>query len=130
MLRPDGQDAYWKSSDLGLTETQKKTLENLQQAYSSEAFPLRMELMSLRFELRHLIRDPNVPSMTLLEQQRKISELQGKLESLSLSYQIKVRSVLTKEQLQQIPQDCSLGMGTGFGIGTDIGRGPRKGLQW
>jgi len=130
MLRSDGQDAYWKSSDLGLTETQKKTLENLQQAYASEAFPLRMELMSLRFELRHLIRDPNVPSMTLLERQRKISELQGKLESLSLSYQIKGRSILTKEQSEQLPQDCSLGMGTGYEMQIGSGRGPRKGLQW
>jgi Spy/CpxP family protein refolding chaperone len=129
MLRSDGQDTYWKSSDLGLTETQKKTLENLQQAYASETFPLRMELMSLRFELRHLIRDPNVPSMTLLEQQRKISELQGKLESLSLSYQIKARSILTKEQLEQLPEDCSLGMGTGYEMLIGIGRGPRRGLR-
>jgi hypothetical protein len=68
--------------------------------------------------------------MTLLERQRKISELRGKLESLSLSYQIKVRSVLTKEQLQQLPQDFPFGTETGFGMGTDIGRGPRKGLQW
>ena len=127
MLRSNGQDAYWKSSDLGLTETQKKTLENLQQAYASETFPLRMELMSLRFELRHLIRDLNVPSMTLLERQRKISELQGKLENLSLSYQIKTRSIFTKKQLEQLPEDCSLGIEVGFGMRT--GRELRKGLR-
>ena len=127
MLRSDGQDAYWKSPDLGLTETQEKTLESLQRAYASESFPLRTELMSLRFELRHLIRDPNVPSITLLERQRKISELQGKLESISLSYQIKARSIFTKEQLEKLPEDFSMGMGTGFGI--ELGRGPRRGLR-
>lgn len=127
MLRSGGQDAYWKSSDLGLTEAQKKTLENLQQAYASETFPLRMELMSLRFELRHLIRDLNVPSMTLLERQRKISELQAKLESISLSYQIKARSTFTKEQFEKLPEDFSMGMGTGFGI--ELSRGPRRGLR-
>ena len=71
MLRMDGQDAYWKSSDLGLTEAQKKKLESLQRAYASEALPLRAELMSLRFELLHLIRDSDVQSKILLDRQKK-----------------------------------------------------------
>jgi hypothetical protein len=85
--------------------------------------------VSLRFELRHLIRDQNVPSKILLERQRKISELQAKLESLSLACQIKARSVLTKEQLGQLPQDCLLGMETGLGMDIGIGRGARKGMR-
>jgi CheY-like chemotaxis protein len=126
-LRMDGQDAYWKSSDLDLTEAQKKTLEGLQRAYASEALPLRMELMSLGFELRYLIRDPNVQPKILLDRQKKISELQAKLDDLSLSYQIKARSILTKEQLERLPQDYSLGMELGFGTEIGIGRRPRKG---
>lgn len=124
--KAEGRGTFWQSPSIGLTETQRKKLENLQQAFIAEAMPLRRELMSLRFELRHLIRDQNVPSKTLLERQRKISELQGKLETLFLSYQIKARSIFTKEQLEQLPQDCSLGMEVGFGMGT--GREPRKGL--
>jgi Spy/CpxP family protein refolding chaperone len=126
-LKTEGRGAFWRSPSIGLTEAQEKELEDLQQAFIAEAMPLRRELMSLRFELRHLIRDQNVPSKTLFEQQRKISELQGKLESLSLSYQIKARSILTKEQLEQFPQDCSLGMEAGFGMG--IGMGIRKGSR-
>ena len=129
MLRSDGQDPYSQSSPLGFTEYQIKALENLQHAFIAEATPLRSELISLRFELRHLIRDQNVPSKTLLERQRKISELQGKLESLSLSYQIKARSIFTKEQLEQFPQDCSLGIEPGFGMGISESRGLRKGLR-
>jgi CheY-like chemotaxis protein len=124
--KTEGRGAFWQSSSFGLTEAQGKKLERLQQAFIAEAMPLRTQLMSLRFELRHLIRDQNVPSKTLFERQRKISELQGKLESLSLSYQIKARSIFTKEQLEQLPQDCSLGIEIGFGMGT--GREPRKGL--
>jgi Spy/CpxP family protein refolding chaperone len=127
-LKTEGHGAFWQSPSIGLTETQGKELETLQQAFIAEAMPLRRELMSLRFELRHLIRDRNVPSKTLLERQRKISELQGKLESLSLSYQIKARSIFTKEQLEQLPQDCSLGMEAGFGMwmGIGTGKGPTK----
>jgi len=127
-LKREGRGAFWQSPSIGLTETQGKELETLQQAFIAEAMPLRRELMSLRFELRHLIRDQNVPSKTLLERQRKISELQGKLEGLSLSYQIKARSIFTKEQLEQLPQDCSLGMEAGFGMwmGIGTGKGPTK----
>jgi Spy/CpxP family protein refolding chaperone len=128
MLRMDGQNACWESSDLGLTEAQRKTLEGLQQAYTSEALPLRMELMSSRFELRHLIRDPNVQSKTLLDRQKKILELQRKLDNLSLSYLVKTRSVFTKDQLEQLPQGCSLGMESGLGM--RMGMGTRKGSRW
>lgn len=122
----DNKEACWQSSDLVLTEAQTKTLEILQCAYVAEAMPLRKELMSIRFELRHLIRDPNVPSKVLFDRQKKFSELQVKLDNLSLSYQIKARSILTKEQLEQLPQDCSLGMGPEYEIRTGAGKGPRR----
>jgi hypothetical protein len=88
--------------------------------------PLRKELMLIRFELRHLIRDPNVQSKVLFDRQKQISELQSKLESLSLSYQIKARSILAREQLERLPVDCSLGMETGFELMIGVGRGPRR----
>ena len=125
--KADSQGASWQSSDLVLTETQTKTLGNLQCAFGAEAMPVRKELMSIRFELRHLIRDPNVSSKVLFDRQKKISELQVKLDNLSLSYQIKARSILTKEQLEQLPQDCSLGMSPEYDILIGVGRGPRRG---
>jgi hypothetical protein len=128
-FKKESGGAFWQSPSFGLTEAQGKELESLQQAFIAKAMPLRRELMSLRFELRYLIRDQNVPSKTLLERQRKISELQGKLEALSLSYQIKARSIFTKEQLEQLPEDCSLGIEPGFGMGISESRGLRKGLR-
>ncbi len=129
MLRMDQRDPSWKSSDLNLTEAQTKLLETLQSAYASEALSLRMEVMSLRFELHYLIRDPNVQPKVLLERQKKISELQAQLNNLSLSYQIKIRSVLTKEQWDRLPPELSMDMGTGLGTDTGIGRGARKGIR-
>jgi hypothetical protein len=128
-FKKESGGAFWQSPSFGLTKAQGKELENLQQAFIAEAMPLRSELISLRFELRHLIRDQNVPWKTLLERQRKISELQGKLEALSLSYQIKARSIFTKEQLEQLPTDFSMGMELGSGMGISVGRGARKGLR-
>jgi Spy/CpxP family protein refolding chaperone len=129
ILRSDSQDACWKSSDLVLTEEQKRALESLQRDYTAEAVPLRRELMSLRFELRYLIRDPNVQPKILLDRQKKISELQAKLDNLSLSFQIKGRSILTKEQLEQLPEDCLLGIDSRYEMQIGIGRGHRKELR-
>jgi len=121
-----GQEACWKSSPLSLTQDQVKAIENIQQSYMSEVMLLRRELMSLRLELRHLITDQNVPSKTLFERQRRISELHGKLEILFLSYQIKARSIFTKEQWEQLPEDCTLGIESGFGMDAGTRRGVWK----
>jgi Spy/CpxP family protein refolding chaperone len=125
MLRMDGQNGCWESTDLGLTEAQKEALEGLQRAYVLEALPLRIELISFRFELRHMIRDSNVQPKILLDRQKKISELQAKLDHLSLSYLIKARSIFTKEQWKQLPSDFSMGMELGSGIGVGLGTSPR-----
>ena len=125
----DGQEACWQSPDLALKEEQTKALEALQHDYMAEAMPLRRELLPLRFELRHLIRDPNIPSKILLDRQKRMSELQMKLDSLSFSYQMKVRSIFTKEQLERLPEDCLPGIEAGYEMFMGIGRGPRRGSR-
>jgi DNA-binding response OmpR family regulator len=129
-LRMDSQGTCWESSSLALTEAQKKALETLRRAYMAEAMPIRTELFALRIELRHLLSDPNVQPQILFDQQRKISALQAKLEELSLSYQVKARSVFTKEQLERLPQGWVFEMGLGYEIVImDTGRRSKKGLQ-
>jgi len=126
----DGQGSGWQSSSLNLTETQKKALETLRHAYMAEAIPIRTGLFALKIELRHLLSDLNVQPQILFDQQRKISALQAKLEELSLSYQVKARSVFTKEQLERLPQGWAFEMGLGYEIVImDTGRRSKKGLQ-
>jgi Spy/CpxP family protein refolding chaperone len=112
----DGQGSGWQSSSLNLTETQKKALETFRCMYAAEAIPMRMSLFALKIELRHLLSYPNVQPQMFFDQQRKISALQAKLEELSLSYQIKARSLFTKEQLERLPQ----GWVFEIGLGNDI----------
>jgi len=115
-LKMDEVRTCWRSSSLSLSEGQIKELEYLQMTFVEEASPLRRQLLSLRFELRYLTRDSNVQPKILFHLQKRISDLQGILENLSLSYQIKARYVLTREQLNRLPQDCEMGMGTGYGL--------------
>jgi CheY-like chemotaxis protein len=129
-LRMDSQGTCWESSSLALTEAQKRALETLRRAYMAEAIPIRTGLFALKIELRHLLSDPNVQPQILFDQQRKISALQAKLGELSLSYQVKARSVFTKEQLERLPQGWAFEMGLGHEIVImDIGKRPKKGLQ-
>jgi len=132
ILKIDRQGTGWQSFLVDLTEEQAKAIENLQRTYAAEVLALRIELISLRFELRHLIRDPNVQSKILLDRQKKILELQTKHENLSFSFQLKLREILTKEQLESLPQDYMLGTETVYGIGkgVDRDRGLQKGTIW
>jgi Spy/CpxP family protein refolding chaperone len=127
ILRSGSQKAYSQSPDFVLTKEQAKALEALHHAYMAEAMPLRRELLPLRVELRYSIQNPKVQSKTLLDLQKRISELQAQLESLSLSCQIKARSLLTKEQLERLPEDCFSRGDTGFEMMIGIGRGPQRG---
>jgi DNA-binding response OmpR family regulator len=129
-LRMDSQGTPMKPPASDVTEEQAKALDSLCRSYMAEARPIRTELFALRIELRHLLSDPNVQPQILFDQQRKISELRGKLENLSLSYQIKARSIFTKEQLERLPEGWAFEMGLGYEIPImDIGRRPKKGLQ-
>jgi DNA-binding response OmpR family regulator len=129
ILRMDSQEACWQSPDLDLKEGQKKALEALQHGYMAEAMPLRREILLLRFELRYLIRDPNITPRVLLDRQKRILEFLMKLDSLSSSYQMKVRSIFTKEQLERLPDDCLPGIGGGYEMFMGIGRRPGGGTH-
>jgi hypothetical protein len=86
--------------------------------------------MTLRIELQCYVFDKSTKPQDIMERHKKLLSLQTELESLSFSYQMKARSVLTKEQLDRLPQDCFLEMGIGYGAGVGIGRGPRRGSRW
>ena len=126
----DSQERCWKSSSFGLTEEQIGALESLQRAYQAEATPKYRELMTLRIELQCYVSDKNIKPQDLMERHKKLLLLQTEFESLSFSYQMKARSILTREQLERLPQDCLLDMGVGYGTGMGIGRGPRRGARW
>ncbi len=111
VLRVDSQKVSQRSSSLDLTEAQKKSLEELRSMYAKEAIPMKTSLLALKIELRHSLRDPNVQPQILLGQQKKISALRAKLEELSLSYQVKARSIFTKEQLERLLQGWAVDLG-------------------
>lgn len=128
-LRPEVRRDCTRSLSGLLSSKQLKMVRELQEAFDAEATPIRRDLLIGSIELWQLLSDPKVDPHIVFDRHRKVLELQYKLEHLSLSYQMKARSVFAQEQLDRLPRDCMLGMGTGFGMNIGIGRAPRKGYR-
>jgi len=90
----------WKASELNLSQEQMKGLEPLQQTFFREARFLRFQLFSKRLELRELLTNPNTRIETIRSKSSEILEHQAKFEEKSLDYLIKIRNLLSQEQLK------------------------------
>ena len=96
-----GESPCWRASDLDLSQEQRKNLELIQQAYFREAQLLRAQLFTRRLELRELLIGPAIKIESIRAKISEIIELQSKEEERSVEYLIKVRNLLTPEQLQK-----------------------------
>jgi hypothetical protein len=119
-----------KDPSITFTVEQIKKLESLGRAFLEEAKPLWGELRDLRLELRLAVSDPQIQPQVLLDKERKMSAIQARFENLRFSYLVKARTIFTKEQLEQLPADCPLRMGAGYGMGKGMGRGLQRGSRW
>ncbi len=96
-----GESPCWRASDLDLSSEQRKSLELIQQAFFREAQVLRAQLFTRRLELRELFISPTIKIELIRAKNSEIIELESKQEEKSVEYLIKVRNLLTPEQLQR-----------------------------
>ena len=96
-----GEAPCWKASDFDLSQEQRKNLELIQQAYFREAQLLRAQLFTRRLELRELLGAPTIKIEAIRAKNLEIIELQSKEEERSVEYLVKVRNLLTPEQLRK-----------------------------
>ncbi len=101
MRRWRGENPCQSASDLDLSSEQRKSLELIQQAFLREAQLLRAQLFARRLELRELFMSPAVKIELIRAKNSEIIELESKQEEKSVDYLIKVRNLLTPEQLQK-----------------------------
>ena len=95
-----GEVRCWKASELNPTQDQMRGLEALQQGFSLETQLLRAQIFTKRLELRELLTDPNTKIDAIRSKSSEILEHQAKLEERSIEYLIKVKDILTAEQLK------------------------------
>ncbi len=96
-----GEPICWRASELDLSQEQRKNLELIQQTYFREAQLLRAKLFTRRLELRELLTSPTTKMESIRAKNSEIIELQSREEERSVEYLVKVRNLLTPEQLRK-----------------------------
>ena len=95
-----GETSCPRASDLNLSPERMKELEVIQQSFYREAQSIRAELFSKYFELKELLTNPVIKTEVIQAKDAEIILLQSKLEERTIHYLIKVRALLTEEQLR------------------------------
>ena len=90
----------WRASDLNLSQEQMKGLDTLQQSFFRETQLLRAQIFSKRLELKELLINSTTKIESIRSKSAEISEHQARFEEKSLEYLIKVRGLLSQDQLK------------------------------
>ena len=95
-----GENPCLRASELNLSQEQRKSFDLIQLAYFREAQILRLQLLTKNSELRELLTNPATTTESIRVKYLEIIELQSKQEEKAAEYLIKVRNLLTPEQLK------------------------------
>jgi Spy/CpxP family protein refolding chaperone len=95
-----GENRGYRASELNLSPEQAKELDIIQQAHFRETQLLRGQLLSKRLELREFLKNQTTRIETIRTKYFEINELESRFEEKAVDYLIKVRNLLTPEQLR------------------------------
>lgn len=96
-----------------------KELENLQHSFFKEILALRSQYVNLRYEIRSLMGHSKPDPKMVVEKQKKFSDIQNKIDEISIQHLLKARALFTPNQLSRLPSGCNLGGNYGFGAGRE-----------
>jgi Spy/CpxP family protein refolding chaperone len=100
-MRPWRKEARcWGASEINLSSEQAKSLDLLQQTYLRETQLLRAQLVTKRLEFREFLTNPAIKMESIRAKYLEVAETQSKMEEKGIEYLVKVRSLLTHEQLK------------------------------
>jgi len=90
----------YRAWELNLSSVQAKELDLIQQVYFRETQILRAQLLSKRLELWEFLRNPATRIESIRSKYSEINEIESRFEGKAIEYLLKVRSLLTSEQLR------------------------------
>lgn len=125
---PVSPSPCWTKTSLEATPEQLRALDKLQKSFYQEISALRNQEITIRYELRALLDNPEPDAKRVLAKQNDFSNTQKKIDELSIRYFLKARALFRPEQTSQLPSGCNLGFNSGSG--TDGGRGWGQGRGW
>jgi Spy/CpxP family protein refolding chaperone len=118
------------AANLNLTADQLTKINDLRTAHYKDILPLRTKLQSKMLELRTLMLQPAQNQSKIVALQKDIADLQQKIQEKALDFNVRVRKVLTPEQLALLPANGRLGLGLGLGLNVGLGYGRGAGAGY
>lgn len=89
---------------LNLSEKQKQRIQAMRLGNATRAREVNKQLRSKRAHLKEMLFDPGASQAQILEQQAEYSNLRNQADEIMLNDFLGIRSVLTKEQLDRLPE--------------------------
>lgn len=95
-----GEGPCWRASELNLSQEQKKNLALIQETYFRETQLFRLQLLTKRIELRELLLNPTIKLGAIRSKYAEMIEIQSQQEERAIEYLIRVRNLLSPDQLK------------------------------
>lgn len=89
---------------LNLTPEQKAKIQTMRAANGKKARAIRADLKVRRDQFRDMLFDPTATNEQILETRKAVNKLQTQAEDVMLNDFLGIRKLLTKEQLELLPQ--------------------------
>jgi len=118
-----GKHSFGPGSRLNLTAEQKEKIANLRLTFKEETLDLHSQLARKRLEIQKLLLEESLDLTRVYGLVDEMAPIQAEIQKKSIEFRLKVKSLLTKEQLEKLP-----GWGLGRRFGRAMGRrGPMSG---
>lgn len=110
---PPWQKGCASVDELGLSAEQRTAVERIHAEHFAHVARLRDEVLERRLEVEALLKDPAATEETIRDKAREMGWAHDRLQGKMTDYQLRLRAILTHEQLRRW---CTL-MGPGPGKG-------------
>ena len=98
------------ASRLNLTAEQKEKIANLRLTFKEGTLELRTELARKRLEIQKLLLEESPDLTRVYDLVDEMALIQAEIQKKAIDFRLKLKNLLTKEQLDKLP-------GLGFGLG-------------
>lgn len=88
---------------LNLTDDQKQRIQNIRKATREQAHQTKRNVMERQMQLRNLLFSADASDNKIRAARRELRDAQDKLDELNLNDMLQIRSILTAEQKQKLP---------------------------
>jgi Spy/CpxP family protein refolding chaperone len=105
-----GKHTLGLASRLNLTAEQKEKMANLRLTFKEETLELRTEIARKRLEIQKLLLEESPDLTRVYGLVDEMAPIQAEIQKKAIEFGLKLKGLLTKEQLDKLP-------GLGFGLG-------------